>query len=109
MSDVDQHFQSVKRVRSHAAEQEWLTQAYARLERQTRVFHALELCLGVYYPKGDKTTDAIVKLKLHVARVIVAQCESIMRHSGLADLDDGDPPAGRGLADEEAREETLPW
>ncbi len=97
MGDDQKHMDTARRLARHAAEREWLNQAYEQLARQQRVWNALESALSCYVPADDKTPDVIVGLKLHCARVMVAQCESIMRRSGLTDLDRsdwGDTPGG---------------
>ncbi len=109
MSDVDKHFDTARRLARHAAEREWLQVAYETLERQKAVLYALNAALDSLTTNDRKEVDVVLGLRHTAARVVIAQCESIMRHSGMSPDTLGeiaDPPGGDQA---EAREETLPW
>lgn len=109
MSETERMMEAARRAARHKAEAEWLAQRYEMLERQTKVLTALQHAQNVYWPQGDQTGVAIIRLKTHCARVIVATCEGIMRHSGLTDLDHSDWGDQAAAPSGEAREETIPW
>lgn len=107
--ETARHFDSVRRVARHQAEQEWLRQAYENLARQRACLEALTSALAVHNDLNESEIARLSLLRRHAARVVIAQCDAIMRHSGLTGLDHsdwGDQPASESG---EAREESLPW
>lgn len=109
MAYDEKHMDTARRLARHAAEREWLRAAYETLERQTRVLDALYSATQHMYPDDDGVGKLADKLLAKACRVVIAQCESIMRHSGIdadALAEIADPPSGDQAV---AREETLPW
>lgn len=110
MTDDDKrHMDTARRLWRDAAEREWLAQAYETLDKQVRVMDALYEAIQHIYSAPDVEGKLADKLIVHASRIVIRQCEMIMRHSGMTDLDRADlgdqaaPPSG------EAREETVPW
>lgn len=91
------------------AEQEWLKERYAMLERQRAVLQALNIARESLWDSDEKELLALSKLQTHAARVCIATCEAIMRHSGLAGLDKSDWGDQDEGGESAAREESLPW
>ncbi len=109
MSDVDKHFDTARRLARHQAEREWLRAAYETLERQKSVLGALLLAEGSIGETGIKAAEWRARMRQVAASIVIAQCDSIMRHSGMdaGELAEIADPAEGDQA--EAREETLPW
>lgn len=107
--DTQRHFDAVRRVARHQAEAEWLKERYAMLARQQAVLSALASAREALWDSNEKELTELAKLQTHAGRCAIATCESIMRHSGLVDLDKsewGDTPTTESG---DAREESLPW
>lgn len=110
MTDDDKrHMDTARRLARHAAEREWLAQAYETLGRQRAVLGALAEVQMLFGDKDAKLYDQCWYLRTHTAKVVLATCESIMRHSGLTDLDHTDWGDQAAAPSGEAREETVPW
>lgn len=109
MGDVDQHIERARSLARHAAEREWLADAYNKLDRQKRVLDALAVARENLWISTDLEINDLAELQTHAARVVIAQCDSIMRHSGLAGLNDDAPMEPTTSGQEAAQEESLPW
>lgn len=109
MSDDQKRMDSVRRVARHQAEREWLRVAYETLERQRTVVNALAVARENLWESTPKELDELSLLQTAAARVVIAQCESIMRHSGMTPdelVEIATTPHGDQA---EARLESLPW
>ena len=110
MTDDDKrHFDTARRLARHAAEGEWLAQAYEMLARQRAVVGALSEARESLWDSNETELGRLGKLQTHAARVTIATVESIMRHSGLTDLDRSDWGDQAATPIGEAREESIPW
>lgn len=109
MSDEDKHFEATRRLARHQAEREWLRVAYETLERQRAVLNSLAVARENLWESTPKELNELAHLQTAAARIVIAQCESIMRHSGLdSDALAAITPAASGDQGA-AREETVPW
>ncbi len=109
MAYDEKHMDTARRLARHQAEREWLRVAYETLERQTTVLKALQEALFVTIGEDGEGRAEGRRLELLAARTVLAQCESIMRHSGLDTDALAEIATAPGGDRAEAREETLPW
>jgi hypothetical protein len=76
----------MRRARSlarHMAEQEALTAMYEVLEHQWCVLRALQLGRESLWESTDEEMERLHAIETRVGRLILAQCDRIMRASGL--------------------------
>lgn len=67
----------------HQAEGRWLAEAYETLDRQRRVLNCLSEARESLWKATDEELRSLGDLQTMVARVVIAQCEAITRHSGM--------------------------
>lgn len=109
MSDVKKNMERVRWLARSAATSEWLKAQYERLERQATVLHALGAARESLWESNETELGELARLQTAAARMAIATCDSIMRHSGYDEADDDGEAAIEKRGDDDAREETLPW
>jgi hypothetical protein len=76
----------MRRARSlarHMAGRDALAAMYEVLERQSSVLRALQLGRKSLWESSDEELERLYAVETRVGRLILAQCEQIMRASGL--------------------------